>query len=265
MKSISLLFLMLGCFVFGQDSLKWKLNYRIDIPKGAQWTCDNLSQVYLWKNELLRKYDNKGQLQFEQSFKRYGRITELDTKNAFKILVFSEQQQLIYYLDNALAKQQEEIDLSEFDLNYVTHAEGSMQTDKIWVFDQNNSTIKLLTAKRGQSLQIGNAGGMLDFKKVQKLLERNGNLFVIDEEQGLYQFDIYGSFVHHQSLGQYTDLSIEGEMLYLLQEDRLKVISLENKSEREVRLPQKGIKNFQIRQKMLFLEVDGQIFSYVLE
>ncbi|TNE55759.1 MAG: hypothetical protein EP338_03005 [Bacteroidetes bacterium] len=248
-----------------EDTIEWKKLYQIPFPAHDYWCPDYLGQLYSVQGDLIRKYDQQGKLLFEQSFKRFGSLNEIDVRNPMKILLFSEQQQMLFYVDNALARQELEIDLSEMGLNYATHVSASVQPDKIWVYDQDNSRIRLIATQSQQAIQIDNTSGILDLGEVQRMEEEDGFLYVVNSKSWLYQFDLFGTFVSKVHLGAYDDLSILEGKVYLLKAGALRVISLKDLSEKKVELPLKKVKSMSVQHKRIFLLAGGEIFLYELE
>lgn len=264
--------LMLSLRSLGQDSLQWNLQYQLQLPEQAAWTSDHLGQLYVYRKDLIKKYaapegrqDAKAMLLFEQSLRKFGQISEIDTKNPMKVMLFSEQQQLIYYVDNTLTKQPLELDLSEYGFNYVTHAESSIQPDKIWIYDQDNSKLSLLATQEQQSLLIKNAGGLVNFANVLRILEREGSLYVIDRDKGIFQFDLYGTLINQVELPAYDCIQIEGVNAFLLSNNRLISINLNTAARKEITLPLQQVKRFEIKQNRLILEAEGSVFHYLVE
>lgn len=262
-----------------QDSLQWNLQYKFQLPENSFWTSDAFGQLYVYRKDLIKKYaapdlptgqtggnqDAKAKLLFEQSLKKSGQISELDTKNPMKILLFSEQQQLIYYIDNTLTKQPMELDLSEYDFSYVTHVEASIQPDKIWVYDQDNSKLSLLASNEQQSILVKNAGGLVNFSNVTRLIEREGYLFVIDRDKGIFQFDLYGTFINRIELPVYDAIQIEGTNVILLANNKLTFLSLTSGTQKSISLPIESVVRFESKQNRLILESGGHVFHYLVE
>ena len=67
------------------------------------WNVDNLGNLYVIQNNFISKLDSSGKQTYSQSIKSLGRISEIEPINAMKLVLFSEEQQSICFLDNTLS------------------------------------------------------------------------------------------------------------------------------------------------------------------
>ncbi len=259
------LFFLVTFTGFGQDSVAWKKDFEFPLTSNASWAIDNFNNIYLAEKDLIRKVDPSGKPLFEQSLKKYGQIKTIDARNPLKILVFSEQQQSIFYLDNTLSKQENDIDLSEFDLSYVTMVSGSSQMDKIWTFDQDNSKIKLLTQNKAQIIQLENTAGILEMNHIRQFFEQSDRLFVIDSLKGIYQFDIYGTLTQFLPEEQISWAAVSGEYLYLLKNKQLEILNLSTLNRKAVQLPvRESVREFAVNQNTLFFRTADKVYKFTV-
>ena len=266
MKSILLFsFIVFSHFLMAQDSIVWKKEYQMEIQENAIWTNDQYNNLYLANIDLINKIDPSGEKMFEQSLKKYGQIAKIDARNPMKILIFSEQQQSIFYLDNTLTKQNNDIDLSDFNLNYVTQVSASNQIDKIWTFDQDNSKITLITQRQAQSIQIENISGIMDVKNISQFYEQNDRLFVIDNQKGIYIFDLYGTFIQYLPEENFICAEVNQEYLYLLRNDSLDILNLKTYKKKKIQLPVQNIQRFTVNQQTLFFETPSLLYKFHLD
>lgn len=266
MKPILLFsFLMMIRLLMSQDSIAWKKEFQMDIQKNIVWTNDQYNNLYVAYIDLIQKIDPSGNKMFEQSLKKYGQIAKIDARNPMKILIFSEQQQSIFYLDNTLTKQNNDIDLSDFNLNYVTQVSASNQIDKIWTFDQDNSKITLITQRQAQSIQIENISGIMNVKHISQFYEQNDRLYVIDNQKGIYIFDLYGTFIQYIPEENFICAEVNQEYLYLLRNDTIDVLNLKTLKKRKIQLPVQDIRRFKVNQQTLFFETPSLLYKFRLD
>lgn len=251
--------------IFAQDSIVWKQVFQLPLLKEITWAVDPYDNIYLTEKDVVKKIDPKGKMLFEQSLKKYGQIAKIDARNPMKVLLFSEQQQSIFYLDNTLTKQENDIDLSDFELSYVTDVSASNQMDKIWTFDQDNSKITLITLNKAQSIKIENTAGIIDLKNLKQLYEQDDNLFVFALGKGVFQFDIYGTLIRFLPEEEVVWTEENQNYLYLLKGDMLEVLNLTTLKKNTIKLPIKSVKRFKINQKSVFLETDTDLFKFQIE
>jgi len=82
------------------------------------WNIDNLGNIYAIQNEVIVKFDSTGKQTFSQSIKSLGRISEIEPINSMKIVLFSEEQQNICFLDNTLSLNGNCKNFEEFDVHF---------------------------------------------------------------------------------------------------------------------------------------------------
>lgn len=262
-SALHIFFLLVTFAASGQDNVSWKKDFEIPLSANAGWTIDNYNNVYIAEKDLILKIDPSGKQLFEQSLKKYGRIKTIDARNPLKILIFSEQQQSIFYLDNTLSKQENDIDLSEFDLSYVTMVSGSSQMDKIWTFDQDNSKIKLLAQNKAQIIQLENTAGILDMKHIRQFFEQSDRLFVIDSLKGVYQFDIYGTLTQFLPEENISWAAVSGEYLYLLKNAQIDILNLATLNKKTIFLPlTEKILEFAVNQNTVFFRTADKLHKF---
>lgn len=206
------------------------------IPQNAVWTVDGLENIIVSERDRLTKYDKKGKLLFEQSQKSLGRFDEVGLVNSLKLYGFSESQQLICFFDNSLSIMEKCLDLSEYDLINVSTVANSGQSDKMWVFDQVNSTLHLLSfSGLLQSQAIKNLNGILNAENISQLIEWENKLFVLDNKKGIYVFDLYGTLIRFIEFENIKWIQVYNEHIICLRGNELKMISLQ--SEKSIVFP----------------------------
>lgn len=250
---------------FSQDTIQWNFEWKTDSLANPVWNVDPFGNLIVSEKDKLRKFDSLGTQKFVQSNKYFGVISSIDPSNPMKTLVFSEQQQLIGYVDNTLSKQQENIELSMFDLSYVTLVSTSGQPDKFWLYDQDNSVIVLISKNVQQRQRIENISGLLGCKEIIQLFETENYLYLIDKQRGIYQFDIYGSLVFHWENDGILWAEVEGKFAYLLKKNKLHVLNLSNQEIVEFPLPNGDFTRIKKVQNHFYFGTASNIQRYSIE
>lgn len=259
-------FLFFGSFCsFSQDRIQWNFEWKTDSLSNPIWNVDPFGNLIVSEKDKLKKFDSLGTQKFVQSNKYFGVISSVDPSNPMKTMVFSEQQQLVGYVDNTLSKQQENIELSAFDLSYVTMVSTSGQPDKFWVYDQDNSVIVLISKNVQQRQRIENISGLLGCKDIVQLFETENYLYLIDKQRGIYQFDIYGSLVFHWENVGILWAEVEGKFAYLLKKDNLQVFNLSNQEIVNFPLPKTDFIRFKKVQNHFYFGTLSNIQRYSIE
>lgn len=269
MKNLFLfLFLVLiaSKFLVAQDSIAWNKEFSYETGRDIVWTTDAYNNIYIADKDLIVKIDSKGKKLFEQSVKKYGGITKIDARNPMKILIFSEQQQSVFYLDNTLTKQENDIDLGQnFDLSYVTHVSASNQVDKIWTFDQDNSTINLWSQNKSQTIQIQNVAGLTGMKNIFQFFEQNDKLFVADSLKGVFIFDIYGTLIQSLEYPNLDWIDVSSEYLYVMRNGSFEIVNLSTLNKQVLTLPVSNIQKFSVNQNKVYFMSENQLIKYSIE
>ena len=188
-------FLVLLFPFWGESQQTWKELWKMELDSTAIWDIDPIHQSIVYQNQNIQKRDAKGQIMLQESIKSLGNIQKIDAQNPLKIALFSEDQQSICFLDNALAVQGDCIYLSDLNINLAASMSASIQTDRIWIYDEPNSKIELITLRNGQGQQVQNVKGLLDMKSIVNIQEIDNRLYLFDETNQVAWFDQFGNFI----------------------------------------------------------------------
>ena len=222
-------FLILTVFfntlVFGQDTLHLKLVWEKSLKSNPIGCIDEQQNTILFDGSEILKLNPQGDLLFHQSIKSLGTIKEIDARNPFKVLLFSENQQSINFIDNSLTLQNETIDLSNFGANNVISASGSDQMDKCWVYNQDNSILKLIGKNEQQFQSISNLKKLVNLNSIDKIKEINSILFLLDFSGKIVLLDMYGNLKSRFDFNPFTSAIMDQSMIYLQQDQTLLVFN----------------------------------------
>jgi hypothetical protein len=187
--------LILTLPICGFSQQTWKELWHLELDSTAIWDIDPIHQSIIYQNQNIQKRDAKGQIMLQESIKSLGNIQKIDAQNPLKIALFSEDQQSICFLDNALALQGDCINLSDLNINLAASMSASIQTDRIWIYDEPNSKLELITLRNGQGQQVQNIKGLLNMKSIVNIQEIDNRLYLFDEENQVAWFDQFGNFM----------------------------------------------------------------------
>jgi hypothetical protein len=191
-----LLFSLILLFpIWGHTQQVWKELWHLDVDSTAIWDIDPIHQSIIYQNQNIQKRDAKGQIMLQESIKSVGNIEKIDAQNPLKIVLFSEDQQSVCFLDNALALQGDCIYLSDLNVSLAASVSASIQTDRIWIYDEPNSKIELITLRNGQGQLVQNVKGLLNMKSIVNIQEIDNRLYLFDEQNQVAWFDQFGNFI----------------------------------------------------------------------
>ena len=262
-------FLFLYAFGYAQsDSINytWKKETRYSIAENEVWSIDGLENFYVSKKGLIEKYDSAGVLKFSQSIKSLGRMSQLVPVNTMKLVHFSEEQQTLCYFDNTLSSLDDCLDLTEEGIVNAALVSESNQPNKIWVLDDLNTRLLLLSLNnQNQPQELINLSGILDISRVVQIAERGNRLFLLDENKGVYMFDLYGSLLEFIPLESIQQLDANEQTLFTLKDDALQIRAFTTGESFSVKLPVDGVLEFAYRNRCFFFRTADSVHKFALQ
>lgn len=264
----SLFFLGIGIFSFGQDSsgYVWTLSEKYALSSDEVWSVDNLENFYYSDKGIINKRNKTGDITFSQSIKSLGRTTQIIPVNTMKLVHFSEEQQSLCYFDNTLTSMDDCIDLSDEEIVNATQVSASSQPNKLWVLDNLNSTLNLLSLDRmNQTQRVKNLRGILQIDRITQIVEKGSHLFLLDPQKGVYVFDLYGSLIEffpEESIQQMT--AFEGT-LFTLRDNSITVRRLNSEDSFRLTLPVQGCFQLIYQNQYFYLRTDKYVHKYELQ
>jgi hypothetical protein len=189
--------------------------------KTAEFRVDPLGYPIWFAKDAVYKMDTTGNLMFQQSVKAFGDITDMDLINPMKYLVFFREQQSIGFFDNTFTPYQQKTSLTDLGISYATLVCYSMQFDRFWVYDQDNSTLVLFNSDGKRSREIENLNGLIGLQEPVQMLERFGNLYVVDENRGVYIFDMFGALINFIDVPNIKWIDVDANNFFYIDQAQL--------------------------------------------
>lgn len=271
MKS-KLLLIVLYFVVFtstAQDTNQylWSRRGVYDIQQNDVWTVDILQNVYISHHSVIDKYDSIGTLKFSQSIKSLGEMKQLTPINSMKLVHFSEEQQTLCLFDNTLTVNGNCKELIESEIYNASYIASSERSDKIWVYDNVNSNLKLidLEGKRAQEIELLNIKGMLGIEDIIEIKERFGKLYILDEKKGIYIFDMYGSFIDYLEFSGGTSMDANDKSVFVSNGHEMTIMAIDGTYTIDVPLPEEEVINFKLRNQTFYLRTAKNVHKYTLQ
>ena len=192
---------------------------------------DNLGNVYIVKNDQVKKYNNKGALIKIFSNKRLGSISSIDVSNPLRILLFYKDQSSILFLDSQLSEQNDKIDLNQINLEQSALACTSIN-NSVWLFNKQNC--ELIRLDKSRFINTGNLNNLLSLElNPVFMLEYNNFLYLSDPLIGILIFDIFGTYYKTLPIKSVNKFNIVAGKIYYLKDNKLFAYDLK-KYENEV-------------------------------
>lgn len=172
---------------------KWKEVKKIHVTADFM-TTDRLGNLYLVDKNFIHLYNSNGDSITSFNSRRFGEISSVDATDPYKILVFFSDYNLILYLDNYLSLNGEELDLQEKDYDQVSLACQS-RTVGLWIFDPLRQKAIHLNANFEADKETVNLYQWFG-KRINPnfMFEYENQLYIVEKESGIYQFDHFGTF-----------------------------------------------------------------------
>ena len=215
---LSLFLITITSCIWGQFSLA--INGKIDRVKD-NFRVDELGYYTFFDHDMIEKLDTNGTPMFRQSVKMYGKIDCIDVSSPMKPLVFFQEQQAFIFLDNTLTPYQRPTRMSDLGVSYGTLICYSNQSDRFWIYDQDNSKLTLYLNDGRKHIETDNLAGILDIQNPIQLLERNGFLYLVDEHSGVFVFDMFGTFIDFFKIPTVEWIQAGERNIYYIQDGKL--------------------------------------------
>ncbi len=244
-------------------NVSWKLRDSIACDSNAVWTVDWIGNLIIQQGGTIDKYDTTGNKLFSQSIKKLGNIQAILPVNAMKIALFSEEQQSVCILDNTLTLSQECIDLDRYDIQWASCFSPSGQQEKMWVFDElNNRLLLISTNNTNQFQEIKNVTGILNSTRITEIEEFENRLFIREDNGRLFEFDIYGSLVSVYDMNAALDFEFRNGKIVFLDANQEEFRLVNETSETRFKLPVQNVRKFKISGSCFFLQTVDKILKY---
>jgi hypothetical protein len=230
------LFLFLSCAAAAQDStFRQVRTIKGDVVDAA---VDHLDNIYLISSTgQIKKVNAAGDsLAVYNQQKNYGQPHAIDVSNPLKILLFYKDFSTVVVLDRFLSVRAT-LDLKRFNI-LQPGAVGLSYDNNIWVFDEYDNKLKKID-EQGVSLQENT-----DLRNVfaeglapQKIINRNGLVYLADTAQGIFVFDNYGAFKKKLPLNRWQSFEVFRDDVVTIGSGSIYFYNPSNFIQRQYRLP----------------------------
>lgn len=228
MKNKKKYFLLFYCLIFlftsgikAQDDSLFMLIKKINFPVYS-FSVDNIGGLYvITSDNQLKKYDDKGDsVGVFNQVTQYGKLAYVDAENPWKTILYYKDFSTIVLLDKYL-NVITAINLRKLNI-FRVQAVTTSYDNNIWLFDEQDNTLK----------KIDDNGNVLsqtvDFRLLfdsapdpEKIIDRDGFVYLYDPQKGIYIFDYYGSFKSKLTFLHWTDIEVIGKSIYGFDEKNL--------------------------------------------
>lgn len=265
-RSFLLIFILLFTLNTSAQKGVWSLVNSYEIEGIDAWDVNPMSQVILASGGEMIKLDTSFFVLFTQSNSMYSNITKIDASHSLKSLIFSEDDQMVGVMDNTLTFQEGEMYLAKFNVALATHISYSGQSQRLWVYDEDNSRLICFqgVSSNQRVSEISNLSSITGTYSPTDIIERNQELFLFYKGDGVFIFDYYGSLIRKYENTLAKQIFPTEKFLYLLVDDAIIRIDKDSKEEIKIKLPYEGVEDFRVSGNFVFLKDKKGIKKYFL-
>jgi hypothetical protein len=193
---------------------------------GGSFTTDNLQNIYVYRNNSIKKYSSSGKQMYAYSEKSYGAISSIDVNDPLKMLVFYKDIPEIILLDNTLSQNGSPFSPTTIGYSLATLACTS-HDDGIWMYDAQNFQLIRLDVNLNVVQQTGNIAQNMGISlNPQYITEYNNFVYLNDTAQGLIVFDSFGAYYKTIPLKNLSSFQIRGDDMFYVSKNRIHTFHL---------------------------------------
>ncbi len=234
-NQLLVLLLLSGCFACGttaqhKDSTFVELDndfyekaWNIEV-EGTAIAVDPLQQFYITTpdNQFL-KFSPEGEQVFNYGDRLSGDIALVDVIDPFNIMLYYQEFENVVVLDRTLTVTGN-IDLYQTEIPDIGCV-GLSSDRTVWMYDPVELQLKRI-GKAGAVIYESPPLFQLDGAAPTRMMERNGQVYLLVDSVGLYQFDLFGAFIRQIELDIRGDFNIRDEKVMWWNENGVHVFDL---------------------------------------
>lgn len=205
----------------------------------SNFTVDNLGNLYvLTPGGLLKKLNSRGDsLNVFNEVRRYGSVYLMDVTNPLKVLLYYKDFSTVVMLDRFMNR----INTVDFRKSGIFQAKavGLSYDNNVWIYDEQSAKLKKISDEGKLLMET------IDLRQVltntpspEKIIDRDGFVYLYDPAQGLYVFDYYGALKNELPITQITDLQVIGKTVVGRRENKFVRYTLGSFDLQEASLPE---------------------------
>jgi len=232
------------------------------------FNVDALGNMYLiTPTDQLKKIKPDGTLTaVYNDVKRYGKISTIDVRNPLKVLVYYKNYSAIVVLDKLLTfRNQIELKPLQF---FEVKSIANTYDNNIWIYDEQNFRIKKIDDKGALLIEYPDLRNEFNIApSAEKLIDEDNQLYLIDQEQGVFIFDYYGAYNRNIPLKDLNHIAVEKNCLVGFTNTIMEVIQLKNLTTEKYVIPilPEKIKSLKFVNNKLYILTQTSIYIYRLE
>lgn len=260
MRALILILSLFSVVSFSQE-LKPEGTYKLNVDQFIG--VDSYQHTYYIDDQVLHKKGPLGDYVFNNY--QLGSISSVDIINPLKVLVFYKEVNTAIFLDNRL----NEIERINFDtlpefLN--VGAASNAGNNLLWVFDIDSQQLQLFDYRNNRKTIVSQP-----FTGDIKSLASGFTYCHVLTEDGLFTFNVYGSFISERDAAGFQKISQHGGNLVALKDNTIFYLKVNNENGDEnsvVPLKWKDVeitvKDLQLTQDFLYIYDGNLVHTFTL-
>ena len=263
MHKIGLFFILVFFFsgISNAQEASWQQTKLLENPV-SKVKVDQLNSIYGIRNGEIVKYDSQGKLLTRYSNKLIGEEVKLDVTNPMKLILFSEDQMRLIFLDSRLGELRQEINLFNEGYEQISLAATS-HSNGFWLYDPINFRLIRFDQyfkKERESLNIAQLL-RVEFYPTD-MLEVDNKVYLTDPRNGIYVFDVYGNYIKRIPIKEISELHISDQRLFFERGGKLFGFNLIDQAEETVQLERSITSPFAMNRNMICFATSKGIIIY---
>jgi hypothetical protein len=247
--------------VFAQE-----LTFLDSIPiDGSKIVVDKMGYMYAVESDRIIKYSPQGDSMFYYCNKLLGEIDQLEVSLALRPLIFYKNSNQIIITDNTLSAQiNQTIPLEQLDWQQVTRIASSFNDNKVWLFDQSNFELLLVSRqlnieqRSGNLLQIIN----LDSIEAKQIKEYQNKIFLNNPKNGIHIFDLFGTYYNTIHLTGLDDFELYNNYIVSFRNDSICFYNTIAFTETTIPTPLSDFVSITLKNELLYILRSGMVYRY---
>ncbi len=202
-------------------------------------TSDYLQNAYVITNQNnLQKLDSAGNLLFHYNQNRFGILKSVDATNPMKIILFYPDYGTVVWLDNTLTEVGL-FSLKKTGIFSSSAVCFSSKDNNIWIFDDQEYKLKKIDFSGNMIIESSDMFQLMGHAVHPVfMIERDQFLYVSDPEIGILVFDAYGTYketLHLKNISKFTVINNE---IYYWEGKQVFVYGINSLEEKYILLPE---------------------------
>ncbi|MGP8217529.1 MAG: hypothetical protein ACLQQ4_18315 [Bacteroidia bacterium] len=229
----------------------YKLVCKIPLD-GGSFTTDNLQNVYIYEDDVLKKYSSNGTLLYTHSDKSYGNITALNAYDPMKIMVFYRDFPAIVFLDNTLSQNGNTVNPG--DLGYPLTSLACVSHDNgMWIYDAQTLQLIRFDVNLNPLQKTGNLNQLLGIPLNPIFLsEYNSYVYLNDTTEGILMFDAFGTYYKTLPFKGLTHYQVRGDDMFYMQNHKIHSFHLKTITEDIIAQPDSLATQCRVEKNLLY-------------